>query len=68
MKHFTEICGHNILESTARKFKDAYRTALKATRTVSFHPVSVDNVLYKSKRRPMMLGDQRKDVKEYVGH
>ena len=41
VKHFTKICDHTIPESTARKFRDAYLKALKASSTASSSHVSV---------------------------
>ena len=61
-----KICDHTIPESTARKFRDAYLTALKASSTASSGHVSVASLPCKPKGRPLMLGDLDKDVQEYV--
>ena len=65
VRHFTKLRGHVLPESTARKFRDAYKTELtKGSQTLS--PACIKTLPTKPRGRPLMLGDLDDLVKDYV--
>lgn len=61
VRHFTKLRGHVLPESTARKFRDAYKTELKKG-----SQTCPETLPTKPRGRPLMLGDLDDVVKGYI--
>lgn len=66
-RHFSKLLGHPVPESTARKFRNLYRTELETNRKRHAESLpSISELPPKKRGRPLLIGDFDSPVQDYI--